>query len=116
MNLGCMIFLTEFRHLAERLLPFGHKIIGERPSLHPLCIEILIEGSDMPIWEEDEAVAIVDIVAISELHIGGEISEFMVTWYHKRSDVWIRVIPLSERNQWITGIRKIMPELDILYP
>lgn len=114
MNLGCMLVLTEFRHLAEMLLPVGHKVIGERPALHSLCTELLTEGPDMPVWEEGEAMAIVDMVTVSEVQ-QCEVTQFMLTWYHKQLDVWTRVIPTSERTLWVIGMGKIRHELDILY-
>lgn len=116
MNLGYTLQINEFRYFRQfnDQLPVGHKIIGERPSLHPLCTEILIEGPSMPIWEEGQEVSYVAVDVISEL-LQGDCMHVTVAWCHKPLAVWQRVIPARDYAQWVSNWERMLPEIRAVY-
>lgn len=113
MNLGCIIQLTEFKHFNDGL-PVGHKIVGERAALHPLCTELLVEGPDMPIWKEGQKVEYVAVKVISEVQ-QGDCMHLTLTWYHNQKEVWNQIVSMDDYARWVIIGNKISPEVDAAY-
>lgn len=113
MNLGCIIQLTEFKHFNDGL-PVGHKIVGERAALHPLCTELLVEGPDMPIWKEGQKVEYVYDSAISKTRQGDDL-HLTLTWYHNQKEVWNQIVSMDDYARYNNIRNRISPEVNAAY-